>query len=522
MSNGLFDNVYNPDVLSCLANLSNDEVFTPPEVVNQMLDMLPQELFSNPDTTFLDPACKTGVFLREIARRLIKGLEPQFPDLQERLDHIFHKQLFGIAITELTSLLSRRGVYCSKFPSSEFSVSEFDKEHQDGNIRFKRIKHTWDTPKLMRDLDGRKIGKCILCGASREEYDRSHELETHAYEWIHTKKPEEIFNMKFDVIIGNPPYQLSDGGNAASASPLYHMFVQQAIKLKPRYLSMVIPARWYAGGKGLDDFRTLMLGERHIRKLVDVANSADCFPGVNIAGGICYFLWDSTYQGDCSVINMKDGEYTSEYLRSLNEFDYFVRNNLAISVIRKVLDKKTKQMSETVYPRNYFSLPTTISGSSQANENTIKVLTSKGDLYLPKTEISDKQNILNKYKVIITYAMSGGNKPTSEGNYQILSSLKVLHPNEACTETYLILDVFNTLEQANNMLSYMASKFSRFLLLQALSSIHITKDKFCFVPYVGFDKSWSDEDLYKKYDLTKEEISFIESTIKPMEIGGDN
>ena len=128
-----YENVYNPDVLSCLANLSNDEVFTPPDVVNKMLDMLPQELFRNPDTTFLDPACKTGVFLREIAKRLIVGLEPQMPDLQQRVDHIFRKQLYGIAITELTSLLSRRGVYCSKYPNSEFSVSRFDDAQ--GNIR---------------------------------------------------------------------------------------------------------------------------------------------------------------------------------------------------------------------------------------------------------------------------------------------------------------------------------------------------------------------------------------------------
>lgn len=507
MADNLFNTVYNPDVLLCLANLSNDEVFTPPDVVNQMLDMLPQELFRNPDTTFLDPACKTGVFLREIAKRLIEGLEPQIPDLQERIDHVFKKQIFGIAITELTSLLSRRGVYCTKYPQSEFSVTQFD--DAEGNIRFRRIQHKW------------KNNKCVFCGASAGQYERGDELETHAYELIHTTKPKEIFNMKFDVIISNPPYQLSDGGNAASASPLYHNFVIQAMKLNPRYLSMIIPARWYAGGKGLDNFRSVMLSQKRIQTLVDIPNSADCFPGVNVAGGICYFLWERDYNGDCKVNNMAKGETLSETVRSLNEYDYFVRNNTALSVIRKA-NKNSSPMSNIVFSRNYFSIPTTITGNSKPSAGSISVLTSKGTIYVNKENISDNSNLLGKCKVIITYAMSGGNKPTSDGNYQIISSLKVLGPNEACSETYLIIDAFDTFDEANNLVSYVSTKFFRFLLLQALTSIHITKDKFCFVPQQDFTAKWTDELLYKKYELTSAEIECIELTIKSMERGETN
>ena len=499
----LFNQMYQPDVLTCLADLSNDEIFTPPSIANAMLDLLPKDIWRDPDIKILDPACKTGVFLREAAKRFIDGEKDVYPNLQERVDHIFHEQLYGLAITEITSLISRRSVYCSKYPNSVFSVTHF--ETPVGNILYHNIQHTWVN------------GNCSFCGAAESQYKRSDIKESHAYEFIHTEHPEEIFNMKFDVIIGNPPYQLSDGGAGASAMPIYQHFVEQAFNLNPRYITMIIPARWYAGGKGLDDFRKLMLENSSVKELVDFPNSSDCFPGVNVAGGICYFLWERGYKGDCTIVNMSGNVKDSELVRPLNEYDYFVRNNRALSIIHKALSLHEKVVADSVSSRNCFDVPTTVVGKDNPFSNSIKVLTSKGWKYLPDKDISNRSGYLNRYKVVITYAMSGGNKPTSDGNYQVISSLQTLKPKEACSETYLVLHSFDNDVESSNYTSYAKTKFFRFLLLQALSSIHITKDKFCFVPEQDYSKSWNDDELYKKYELSDSEINLIESTIKVMD-----
>ncbi len=497
-------NNYNPDVLNCIANLSNDEVFTPPELANKMLDLLPQELFRSSKTTFLDPFTKSGVFLREIVKRLDRGLADEIPDRQKRIDHILHHQVFGIACTELTSLLARRSVYCSKTANGKYSISKFD--NPEGNILYSNIKHTWVN------------GKCKYCGASQSVYDRGSEAEQYAYMFIHTDNPRQFFkNMKFDVIVGNPPYQLSDGGNAASAMPLYHLFVEQAKKLQPRFLIMIIPARWYAGGRGLETFRETMLNDYRIKHLTDYADSSECFPGVNIAGGVCYFLWDKNYKGKCLVRNISKGNGLS-ILRDLFEYKVFVRSNIAISLIRKIGTNEKNSFSTLVYPSNPFGFRTYIRGEGKEFAGSVKIVTSDGVGYVSRLDITKSIDAIDKYNVIMTRAMSGGNKPGADGKYQIIpSTMRVMSVNEICAETYICIGAFKTRNEATNLQSYLSTIFVRFLMLQAMTGIMINKDAFQFVPLQDFSHPWTDEMLYKKYGLTSEEIAFIESMIRPME-----
>lgn len=516
----LYNSMYNPDVLTCLANLSSDEVFTPPEVANAMLDMLPQELFRDPNTTFLDPATKSGVFLREIAKRLLDGLKDVIPDLQKRVDHIFQKQLYGIAITEITSLLARRSVYCSKFPNSVYSISRFD--NIQGNIRYKDIQHRW------------KDGKCVFCGASEKEYGaekRAVGMESHAYELIHTTKPEDIFKMKFDVIIGNPPYQLSDGGHGASAIPIYQLFVKQAKKINPRYLTMIIPSRWFAGGRGLDNFREEMLSDNRIRIICDFFNSEECFPGIDLSGGVCYFLWDRDNKGECEITSSVNGK-ASTMRRPLLEDgkSTFLRFNNAVAIIRKISEKHEPSFQEVVSANDPFGYDVRVHNSylrvkPEIKENPFpnaliihyfgKKGKSKG--YIDRASVRKGRDMVDEIKVFISRSYGErGDFP-----YFVIGKPFIGDKGTVCTETYVVVGTYENETIANNVISYMQTKFFRFLVMLKKNTQSATRQVYEFVPMQDFSKHWTDKELYDKYKLSQEEIAFIESMIKPMEGNSD-
>jgi site-specific DNA-methyltransferase (adenine-specific) len=466
-------------------------------------------LWSNPNAKFLDPVSKTGVFLREIAKRLMQGLATAIPDVQERVNHIFGQQLYGIAITELTSLVSRRSVYCTKTANNPYSVcTTFTTP--DGNIRYVPARHHWEN------------GRCTFCGASKEVYDRGDAREAYAYQFIHTNNPEKIFNMKFDVIIGNPPYQLSDGGeaediNRGTAIPLYHLFIEKAILMNPRYITMIIPARWYSGGRGLDEFRAQMLNDTRLRKLVDFPISSDCFPNVAIKGGVCYFLWERDNRGLCNVKTMNSDNVISEMDRPLLEpgCDIFIRYNKAISILRKVANPKVKTMTSIISSRKPFGFASNFKAYKKNNtsKNDVVIYANKTTGYIDRKEILQNSHWIDQYKVYITTAYGAG----EDFPHQIINKPFLGEPGTCCTETYLLIGPFKTKKETENVLSYIRTKFFRFLVLFKKNTQNAPKGVYQFVPLQDFSEPWTDEKLYTKYALTKEEIAFIESMIRPME-----
>lgn len=517
---------HNPDVLTCIANLSNDEVFTPPELANQMLDTVADawadahdgaSIWQNPDVTFLDPFTKSGVFLREITARLTDGLADVIPDLQDRVDHILTKQVYGIGITQLTALLARRSVYCSKDATGPHSIAKsFDRDW--GNIWFERTEHTWAGD------------KCAYCGAGKSGYGRGDELETHAYAFIHTTDPRALLarmfgaDVQFDVIIGNPPYQLSDGGGSGtSAGPLYHRFVEQAKRMDPRLACMVTPARWFSGGKGLDDFRESMLADDRLRIIEDYPDSNDVFPGTQIKGGVAFWLWDRDTSGDVRVTTHDKGEIVSVATRPLVEpgTDVFIRYNEALPILWKVASRESGNMqtlfpppgrrfSELVSARRPFGIESSVRGTGAGD---LVLYQAGGEARIGRTQVSRGTELVDAWKVFIAFLASG----SDAFPHVILGRPFVGAPGSVSTETYLAIGPFDDESYCRNVVSYISTRFFRFLVLQKKPSQNATKKVYEFVPLQDFSRPWTDADLYEKYGITDDEIAFIESMVRPME-----
>ena len=514
----------NPDVLTCIANLSNDEVFTPPEFANRMLDTLAEawaanhggaDIWSDPKVTFLDPCTKSGVFLREITRRLTTGLAEEIPDLQTRVDHILTKQVFGIGITRLTSLLARRSVYCSKHANGEHSVAKvFD--HDAGNIWFEPLKHTWDGD------------KCRFCGAGRSVFDRAEGLETHAYAFIHTDnikaRVAELFGttMQFDVIIGNPPYQMAADEAGQNVMPIYNLFVEQAKKLNPRFMAMVTPSRWMAGGKHLDEFRSKMLNDSRISALIDFPNAAEMFPSVGINGGISYFLWDAAYNGACAVTLIRGGEKFGPHKRKLNEFDVFVRDYRAVLILNKVLAKNESSFTDIVSPRDPFGPALSSNFTDYRNDEKAGFLRLHFNLgnkretaWVSPKYVTKNTHLVQAWKVLIPKAGSGREREKS-GVDLVLGPPLVASPGSVCTLTYVVAGPLNTKKEAESVEAYLKTRLLRFLVSLRKISQDAPRGVYQFVPQQTWDRQWTDDMLYQKYGISKNEIEFINSMIRPM------
>jgi hypothetical protein len=483
-------------------------------------------LWSDKSVRFLDPFTKSGVFLREITSRLTEGLAQQMPDLQARVNHILKEQVFGIGITRLTSLLARRSVYCSKYADGAHSIAKGFASDA-GNIWFERTEHTWAN------------GKCTFCGASQAALDRGEALETHAYAFIHTDKIKtrvtELFgdDMQFDVIIGNPPYQLIDGGYGTSAAPIYQLFVEQAKALEPRYLSVVIPARWFAGGKGLDEFRESMLADNRLRSIADYLSAADVFPGVGLKGGVCYFLWNRDHPGLCDVSTHFKDWPVSTARRSLLEkgADVFIRFNEGLSILKKVMAAESKDADSLLPPAGKrfdqlvsslrpFGLRTFFRGNPEKRDGDVAVYQNGGIGYAARGDITTSTELIDKWKIYVGRAAPGtGNRDTYP--HRILSTPFIGEPGSICSETYLCIGPFDTQAEAESAISYLTCRLTRLLILMHKPSQDTTRKVYTFVPTQEWTKRWTDQDLYAKYGISVSEIEFIEKLVRPMELASD-
>lgn len=492
------------DILEVIANLSNDQVFTPPRVANAALDLLPEEVWTDPTLRWLDPASKTGIFPREITKRLMKGLVDAIPDELERLNHILKKMVFAIATEEVTALLSRRTLYCSKDASGEFSAVQFSSE--EGNIWHGRVEHDFDDK-----------GKCRECGGTREQLEIAGR-DNKAYAFIHAdgrKKVEKELNMKFDVIVGNPPYQMdADGGNRTI--PLYNIFVDEAKRLRPKYISMIIPSRWMAGGLGLNEFRNEMLADNRLRKLSDFSKMEALFPGVDFEGGVCYFLWDRDNVGKCEVTYVQDTTTVGPLERQLDQHDIFVRDARALAILNKVQAKKEESLTAILAVDKEFGMTSNWEGFRKVKRDGDIALyyNDKGKRlngWMSRKSVPKSHHLVDFWKVLIPQAYGErGAIPA-----QVLGPTQIVAPPSVCTQTFLFIYV-DSRKAAESAESYSKTRFFRFLISLRKITQHATRSTYTWVPQQTWDRTWTDADLYEKYGITKNEQDYIAMMVKEL------
>lgn len=514
----------NPDVLSCIANLSNDEVFTPPELANQILNSLETawaaehdgaSIWSNSHVRFLDPCTKSGIFLREITKRLTDGLAGEFPNLDARVHHILKEQVFGIGITNLTTLLARRSVYCSRHADSAHSIAQ-GIGNDAGHIWFERTDHEW--------VDDR----CGACGAPRQTYDRGDEAETHAYALIHAADPEELLaemfggHMQFDVVIGNPPYQLGSDGGTRDV-PIYQHFVEQAKKLQPRFLAMIIPSRWMASGLGLTEFRRTMLSDRRLRELVDYPAADEVFPGVEVKAGVCYFLWDAAYDGDCLVTTIRGKEAIGPLARDLREHDVFVRDARSAAILRKILERDEPSVNAILARDKEFGWTSNFAGfhdTRRPGDIALYYIRPNGRSigYIERDAVSKSAHLIDTWKVLVPKAGSDGGKRLPD---VVLGKPLIAPSPSVCTQSFLFFHV-STHEEAESVRSYYATRFFRFLVSLRKITQDATHSTYAWVPMQTWDRAWTDADLYTKYGISEDEQDYIESQVRAMTLDDDD
>ena len=488
----LIDKTINLETINLEPNARVPEYTTPEKVVTDMLGMLPWETFDH-TTTFFDPACKGGEFLALIHDRLMDILQNDIyfskytgRDKFVRIHHhIINNQLYGIAIGENSYKVAKERVYnCGHIIKASVSYIKNLKEY-------------------------RKSNKDKLNDSEQDAITKEFNKE-----------------MKFDVVIGNPPYNDDD---TKVATAIYSKFVEHGMKISNECTSFIIPSRWYASGRGLDSFRNMMLTEHKLKKLVDYEDAKKVFPTTQIAGGVCYFLADKNNNISCEVTTIDNNGNQKTLIRELDKYDVFIRDQKALGIVDKVTSKDDfKSLSIGVQSVDYFNVKDNFEVYAKKKDGMIEIDDASGTLYAYRYYLNDPYNLIDSYNVAVTHAV--GSK-----DYVIPKTLHILEAGKACSVTYLCVGGTKNRENAEHLLKFIKTKFARFLLKQAISSINISSKSFSFVPIQDFNSleyqtcndedkiDWSqsitniDKQLYAKYNLTEDEIAYIESTIKSMD-----